>query len=171
MDFVPCSLGQRLSYIKASAAFSFYILYPLCKSLATTCFRYQNLTSRYSDSIKTNFANIDKYKLRWLYVLVIGLGAFISFDLGITLMMSLTAWDLSWLQGPYLLAIESAYVFLIGIFAAKQPQIIFAQPLIEKPRKYDRSSLNHQKAEILIENINQLMTSEKLYLDNEVSLE
>lgn len=124
----------------------------------------------YAESIKTNFANIDKYKLRWLYVLVIGLGVFICFDLGVSLTITLTGWDLAWLQGRHLLAIESTYVFLIGIFAAKQPQIIFAQPLVEKTRKYDRSSLNHQKAENLIEHISQLMLSEQLYLDNEISL-
>lgn len=125
---------------------------------------------RYSETIKLNFSNTEKYKLRWLFVLISSLGALMFIDLGLALLGGVLFSDETSLQIPHLSVVEACYVFGIGVFAAKQPDIIFDRPLVEATRKYDRSSLNHQKAEKLGREIDALLTGEKLYLNSELSL-
>jgi len=125
---------------------------------------------RYSETMKLNFSNTDKYKLRWLFILLSGLGGLLFIDLGLTLLGSLLSSDPMALEIPHLLVLEACYVFGIGVFAAKQPNIIFDKPLVETSRKYDRSSLNHKKAEALSFELNRLLKTERLYLDSELSL-
>lgn len=125
---------------------------------------------RYSETIKLNFSNTEKYKLRWLFVLISSLGALMVIDLGLALIGRFLFSDATALQIPHLSVVETCYVFGIGVFAAKQPSIIFDQPMVETTRKYDRSGLNHQKAEELGREIDALLIREKLYLDSEFSL-
>jgi len=125
---------------------------------------------RYSDTIKQNFSNTEKYKLRWLFVLISFLGALLFVDLGLTVIGGLLKNDPAYYQIPHLLVLESLYVFGIGVFAAKQPNIIFDKPLVQSNRKYDRSSLNFQKAQELGETVLALLHNEKLYLENGLSL-
>ena len=126
---------------------------------------------RYSKSLKDNFANTEKYKLRWLYSLVLGLGLLMSVDLGSTVLSMLIYNNPNHFQIPYLFLLESAYVFAMCIFATKQAAIIFNAPLLEHlGRKYDRSGLSHGGAEEILKKIVRHVTEQKRYMDNEFSL-
>lgn len=125
---------------------------------------------QYSATIKLNFSNTEKYKLRWLMVLLSSLGALLFIDLGLTMLGGVLFNNPSYFEIPHLLVLESLYVFGLGIFAAKQPEIIFDKPLVQSNRKYERSSLNFQKAELISTTIMSILKQEKLYLENGLSL-
>ncbi|MCO7223676.1 AraC family transcriptional regulator [Pleionea sp. CnH1-48] len=124
----------------------------------------------YAQTIKLNFANTDKYRLRWLYFLLSGLGILTLLDLGSIMLNSLALEGMAQIQFKYLYLLEAAYTFAIGFMASRQPQILFNTPIIESTRKYDRSSLNYQKADDICQQVQRITQEQELFLNNELSL-
>jgi len=143
------------------------------------------LTKRYSKIIRTRFSNIDKKELNWLKYLSIAMSI-----IWITVLFS----D----KSEIIFGVVVLFIFFIGGFGINQMSIFSSQPetseikvvdfessnihqnievvdevldIPEKPKKrYAKSGLTTEKAEIIFVKLNQIMATKKLFLNNELTL-
>ncbi|MGB1296272.1 MAG: helix-turn-helix domain-containing protein [Flavobacteriales bacterium] len=143
------------------------------------------LTKRYSKIIRTRFSNIDKKELNWLKYLSIAMSI-----IWITVLFS----D----KSEIIFGVVVLFIFFIGGFGINQMSIFSSQPETseikvvdfessnihqsievvdevvdtpEKPKKrYAKSGLTAEKSDIIFGKLNQIMATDKLFLNNELTL-
>ncbi len=119
------------------------------------------LLRRHRHNIREQFSNLEKINLQWLYILTLGLGIIWV----IVIFGQVEAFT-------YLGVV--VYVFLIAYFGIQQVGIFTAErPLIsteEARPKYAKSGLTEERSIALFARLQQLMETEGLYRDNELSL-
>ncbi len=169
---VIISLGFTLFPVKLAWEKSFNLLMLCLLIIQMTIYLYLSLRllQVHQQNIRSNFSALERINLRWLYFLVIGQiiiwpVAFLTEILG----GDSRQWDLVWL----LIAI---FIYAIGYFSLRQPEI-FDSRIEEFPynsslvkKKYEKSTLSLEDAEKISDRLNELMTQEKLYLNNDLSL-
>ena len=126
---------------------------------------------RYSEKIKNKFSNIDKINLNWLKTLTI------SFSIVILLsfLLQKLAYFLIHYYYPtmdhlYILPV-TVFIYVIGFNAMRNP-VIFSGAVQSNgnDNKYSSSSLKTEDSKVYLDNLLDLMRSEKPYLDPELKL-
>jgi len=124
----------------------------------------------HSLKLKDSFSSIDHINLRWLRFLIIGFTitwlATLYFDIQ---SKRPDDWDYVWL-------LVSVLMYLIGYMGLKQPEI-FSGPTISDnsdagatKKKYEKSALTNESAELLVKKLQQYMQLEKPYLNSNITL-
>jgi AraC-like DNA-binding protein len=129
--------------------------------------------AEYNRSIKNSYSNIDLINLNWLKYLNLG-GTIIWSIVAFITVASAVMLDFAYIDA--LLNIPLAIlIYSIGYMGLRQPEI-FLDPSSISPRsegaaKYQRSGLNDENAEEIKRRLLALMTSDKPYLDQDITLQ
>lgn len=142
------------------------------------------LTLKHAKNIRNKFSNIDKKELQWLKYLAMGL--------------SIIWLTVAFTDNPAMIfSTVVLFILFIGFFGINQmtifnsqqqansQQVFYAQEVIEveeteakvekeevkeEVKRYVKSGLTEEKSKEIYEQLNQLMTDEKVYLNNDLSL-
>lgn len=71
----------------------------------------------------------------------------------------------------FLMFFSSLLIFMMGYFALRKPEIISGEISLKKLTKYEKSSLTEQKAELYLTKLTSAMENDKLYLNNDLTLQ
>ena len=119
---------------------------------------------RYARTVRDNFSALERISLNWLRLLVAAYGV------GFVLVLILAQADV---PDPPLHIVEALIILVIGLRGLTQPEIFApgraaaeAKPAV----KYERSSLTAEQAGRAEQLLRAVMESDKLYLDEELSL-
>jgi AraC-like DNA-binding protein len=139
------------------------------QGLVYTFFTFK-IVREYDRKIKDEFSNIDLINLNWLkYITFLGLAiwfivALVSFDRILTPSFHALV--------PIFMSI---FIYSVGYKGLRQPEIFLNPSAVpsEPPQseKYKRSGLSDKLAEEIKQELVSIMTSEKLYLDNDLTLQ
>lgn len=156
--------------VSGFSQFTWYIFYFVINLQILACLIASWLRlKQHNSDIKQNLSNLDKSKLDWLKLLMscYFLLLIVDFAQSSAKLMQLPVFELM-----HLLVSVSAglFIFFIGLWGLSKPEIHFEQVLVKANRKYDNSSLSQTKALNLIKKLDSLMTSEEVFLNNEISL-
>lgn len=159
---------NRSAYFSPLSAF-LIVLIPLYIQLLTYLVACVRHLRHYARMIQQNFSSVEQINLRWLQRLCAGFAALIVVDA--VLFLGRIVWPLfpDWSFRALPLA-ESIYVFVIGLYALRQPEILYSAFAVKEQTKYIHSSLNHHHAERLLQRLDELMENEEPYLDNQLTL-
>lgn len=129
--------------------------------------------AEYNRSIKDTFSNIDLINLNWLKYLTLGMIIIWSI-VALLFVASVVMPPLAYIDA--LLNIPLALlIYSIGYMGLKQPEIFLNPSVIPfetpQPEKYKRSGLNDDIADGIKQKLKTVMASEKLYLDNDLTLQ
>jgi AraC-like DNA-binding protein len=120
--------------------------------------------------IKDSFSSIDQINLRWLRFLIIGFTITWLFALYFDMQIkNPDDWDYVWL-------LVSLLMYLIGYMGLKQPEIFAGGISAESSdteqgkRKYKKSALTDDLAEMYLEKLREYMQTQKPYLDSNITL-
>ena len=120
----------------------------------------------HSRTIKESFSTIDKINLNWLRFLMIGFTitwlAALFFDMQIK---GSGDWDYVWL-------LVSVLMYLIGYMGLRQPEIFSGDMSMTYAlkKKYEKSALTNESAELYLKKLQQYMHVEKPYLNSNITL-
>jgi AraC-like DNA-binding protein len=131
------------------------------------------VVAQYDRRIKDSFSNVDRINLHWLKYLSVGLiviWSFVGLQFFIRFFTPVTV-----KYNFILYVLTSAFIYLIGYTALKQPEI-FAGHFIgpgegDDPEKYQKSGLNEEGAEALKQSLLEYMRADKPYLNDELTLQ
>jgi len=120
---------------------------------------------RYARTVRDNFSALERISLNWLRLLVAAYGV------GFVLVLILAQADV---PDPPLHIAEALIILVIGLRGLTQPEIFApgsraaagARPAV----KYERSSLTREQADRAEQLLRAVMESDKIYLDEELSL-
>lgn len=158
-------------YFYQFSQFTWYILFMLVNVQIGLCLLASWLRlKQHNNDLKQNLSNIEKAKLDWLKSLIYSYGLLLV--LGVMLstskLFSLASFDLLY----FLVSLgDAVFIFFVGFYGLSQPEIYFEDKFIKANGKYDNSSLSKLKRVALINSLNELMHTQELYLDNEISLQ
>jgi AraC-like DNA-binding protein len=120
--------------------------------------------------IKDSFSSIDQINLRWLRFLIIGFTITWLFALYFDMQIkNPDDWDYVWL-------LVSLLMYLIGYMGLKQPEIFAGGISAESSdteqgkRRYKKSALTDDLAEMYLEKLREYMQTQKPYLDSNITL-
>jgi AraC-like DNA-binding protein len=120
--------------------------------------------------IKDTFSSIDRIKLRWLRFLIIGFTITWLFALYFDMeTKGSNDWDYVWL-------LVSLLMYLIGYMGLRQPEIFSGRTIQENEesdeikKKYEKSALANDSAEIYLKKLQKYMQTKKPYLDSNLTL-
>lgn len=120
---------------------------------------------RYARTIRDSFSALERISLGWLRLLVAAYG------LGFLVVLLLAQLDV---PDTFLHILESAIILIIGVRGLTQPEIFSREPgrpaEVRPAAKYERSSLTKEQADRAEQLLLAVMESDKLYLDEELSL-
>jgi putative ABC transport system permease protein len=123
--------------------------------------------ARYARMIRRAVSNTAKANLYWLRFFIVLLTSFWLMAAVAETFFSLKSWDIVWL-------ISSLIIFTVSCLGLLQPAIFSGGPAAGKNReekeKYRKSSLTPEVAERHLAALDSVMASERLYLDNELTL-
>ncbi len=185
LHFVPatlCVLGLMPYYLQSASAKTAHILRDQ-QEFCTHCFLLHwavviqifvyiviiaRVLMRYRKRIRNTFSSLEQVNLDWLRNLLIAV--FVTWCASIIvrfLVDSHKAATLSWL-------IVAVNIFLIGYLGLRRPEI-FAGEITTAParagdKKYKKSTLTPEKAELYLQRLQDLMQHEKPFLDSDLTL-
>jgi AraC-like DNA-binding protein len=132
------------------------------------------VVKEYDKNIKNTFSNTDLISLNWLKYVTIGMIVIwsivaLSFALRAALQMN------TGINAMVQISI-SILIYFIGYKGLQQPEIFLNPSALSDdtpshPEKYRRSGLSDDIAEEIKQKLKTVMTSEKLYLDNDLTLQ
>ncbi|WP_144393053.1 helix-turn-helix domain-containing protein [Pleionea sediminis] len=128
-----------------------------------------NILRRYQTVLAENYSSTEKRDLQWLTNLVIGFCIIFALDMSIFYLKNFFDIDNGWYFHTFVFA-ESLYIFTIGLFSLRYRSAPSEQ-LVTPEIKYEKSSLNAQVASKLADSIQSLMAEEKLFLENDLTLQ
>lgn len=133
------------------------------------------LLRRHQKNIKDNFSDIEKINLRWLRALIIGMAG-IWLTVLVTTACGVGSFADAVANADYIYVAVTIFIFLIGYFGFRQGAIFSdnpAEPLLapnnEKP-KYIKSSLTAEMGQEYLQQLEDLMTGKKPYLESKITL-
>ncbi len=123
----------------------------------------------HTKTISNNFSNVDRINLNWLRIFLLLLTSLLVFAAVFDLIFHLRNWDIIWL-------VCAIIIYIISYFGLAQPAI-FTVPVVvvglsmrNKSKKYEKSSLDEEKAQKHLMKLKSEMQLRKSYLDKDVSL-
>jgi len=125
---------------------------------------------KHKRTIKESFSSLEKINLNWLRFLVIGY--LITWTIAIVLEGfhgKIESWDYSWI-------VVSAFMYAIGYMGLRQPEIFSGAHFEEfkndatTKKKYEKSTLTPEMAEVYLTKLQNYMSQKKPYLDNNLTL-
>lgn len=123
----------------------------------------------HTKTISNNFSNVERINLIWLRIFLLLLTFLLVFAAVFDLIFQLRNWDIIWL-------VCTIIIFVISYFGLAQPAI-FTAPIMEvgpsirnKSKKYEKSSLDEEKAQKHLMKLKSEMQLKKIYLDKDISL-
>lgn len=147
----------RIFFVLVSGQLSFYLI--------SSWFRIE----QFHRDIRQNLSNIDRAKLDWLAVLIIGYGVLVGIEL-VKIIASLMGFTILESMRLVVTISECIFIFLIGFWSINKPQILFEQILVKSDGKYANSTLSKSAAAELIARLKDVMVREEPFLDNDISL-
>ena len=120
----------------------------------------------HSKNIELAYSAIESVNLRWLKILLLLIVCTAVIDIVLALFFFKERnWDILWL-------FVSLYMYLIGYFALRQPEIFFLneRSIHEKNSKYKKSTLTKKQADEIIDKINEAMDDHKIFLTENLTL-
>ena len=150
--------------------FTWYLFYlSIDVQIAACLFACWMRLKQHNQDIKQNLSNLEKSKLDWLKLLIYSyLGLLALYVVQTTVkLFDLPIFDLMHLS---ISIADAVFIFFVGLWGISKPEIHFEQVLVKANRKYDNSTLSNEKAGEIVNQLQRLMESEELYLDNEISL-
>jgi AraC-like DNA-binding protein len=140
----------------------------------------------YGKMIRDNYSSIEKINLKWLRIFVVCFSLLWIFAGIIDIFFRAISWDIVWL-------LCSLIIFMIGYFGFNQPEIFSSGvSLSEKDKnpdispntnkikdtinitaeikKYEKSALTPETADLYLSKLKKAMEEKKLYLQNDISL-
>jgi len=143
---------------------------------------------KHQKKIKNHFSFSKSVDLKWLYYLSSGFAVFILFILSPPLILYLFNWEYPFGDYHISLGVLFIYIFGIGFYGYRQRGIFEnyktdntqnskLEPIKHKLRieaenhlPYQKSGLNNEDAQIILDKLKHLMLTEQLYLDSELHL-
>ncbi len=170
-------IKQRVNYIKNLVADETY--YVSLSSLIfggvviSHIFIYTFLSVRklnvYSHKNNSNQNSLGYIKYKWLQKLSYGfVGFFFSWFLYEVVMFFGVEYARS---VDYAICVFGVAIFMmIAIYSLRQPEIISGASSIKDDPKYEKSKIGFEDAQLYLNKLENLMTDEKVYLDNELNI-
>lgn len=182
LHFLPFLTGFTLGLVRitifyeydASSLFIFLLEKSVWFILAVTTAAYLMLSiiklKHHFQNIQSNFSYLEKITLNWLkYILI---AYIISFSLALIFEFSHNS-DMLY---NYFFVLIAIFMYSIGYIGLKQP-VIFSgdfyinqnEPPIQR-KKYEKSALDEEKAELYFKRLNNVIQTEKPYLRSDLTL-
>jgi len=128
------------------------------------------ILQKHTLNIRDNFSSLEKINLRWLRTLIIVQIVIwpIAFMIEI-FKTSSQEMNVMWL-------LVSVFIYLVGYYEIRQPEIFIGQMKEEDgsdqfgKKKYQKSTLSNEQADLVLKNLAVLMTTEKPFLDSNLTL-
>ena len=126
---------------------------------------------RHARIIRDSFSSIEKINLNWLRFLIL---AYAGNWLFILVGFSLGGHGGASRTGEYLTVLLAVLIYAIGYMALRQPEIFSGGQESETDeagkKKYEKSTLNPDRAEAYLKKLQQAIETDKPYLDNDLTL-
>lgn len=124
---------------------------------------------QHQQTLQQNVADVERDKLDWLNLLLIGYFLLLLLEFSRT---GVKLAGLSYLETMHMtVAVCNAlFIFLLGFWGLTKPQIHFQNLVIKANIKYDKSTLSPEKAQQILTQLQQLMASDELFLESDISL-
>ncbi len=125
------------------------------------------IASSYSKAVENNFSNIT---YSWLSRIILSIAIILVSSVVFFYLLYFSSGYERWMDHIYVLPV-TVMIYWISIGALKKG-IFLEKPPIPIPSlgKYERSSLSEEHAKKIVFKLKELLSSEKLYLDNELNL-
>lgn len=152
--------------------FSFFDFFVSIQGIVYTILSLR-VVAEYNKRIKDTFSSIDLINLNWLKYLNLA-GAIIWSIVALGLVAHWVGWYFAGFNAMLNIPL-SILIYLIGYMGLKQPEI-FLDPVLlsqqsESAEKYQRSGLNDESAEEIKDRLLAMMTAEKPYLGQDLTLQ
>lgn len=124
------------------------------------------LLIRHARFIRANFSDLKKRNLDWLRVFF---GAYLVMWILALSMEAKGAHDRSW---DYAWVLVSFFIYAMGYLGLRQPEIFSGdeETAAKKDRKYERSTLTNELAEVCLAKLEQIMKEKRPYLEPDITL-
>ncbi len=170
LPFFICVIIVSLSVI--FSLFNFHFIIGVCTGfLAVHLTFYITLTfnklKSHSNKIKESFSSIEEINFKWLRLFMAGFLITWLFAMIFDLISALSdKWDYVWL-------LISLFLYLVGYAGLRQPVIFSILPELKDTtarKKYEKSTLSIETADIYYDKIKNFMIETKPYLNNNLTL-
>jgi AraC-like DNA-binding protein len=126
---------------------------------------------KHAQSIKESFSSIEKMNLHWLMLIISGFTVILFFGFLLdALRVTLISWDAVWLM-------IALFMYMIGYMGLRQPEIFTdmgelkqAAELQNTKKKYEKSTLTPETADLYFKKLISFMETEKPFLNSNLTL-
>ncbi len=123
------------------------------------------LLRQHSRQVKQSFSTVEKINLAWIRNLLIAM-------VGVTVLYVYFEFQEFGTNADYLVGLSlTVFIFLVGYLGLRQPQVFTTPENSRAAPKYQKSGLTPEKAKEFLDELTHLMTTEKPYLNDDLTLQ
>lgn len=130
------------------------------------------IVNKHNESIKNRMSDIEKISLSWVRTIVYALFA-LHIILALFLVMNFMGYDFMELFSQFFPLLVSFCIYSVGFMALRQPVIELGNSniTVNNSKKYEKSTLTKEKADMISDSLIELMNIEKIYTNNPITLQ
>ncbi len=172
LPFYLKSGGEKLASIKSIGTLDENLIILIIQIIHLFIYLYfvKKILKEYEDRIKSTMSSLEKINLRWISV---GMNSFLVIFGIMTIFIGLfiSGADVYTIYITVIPLLVSIVILSIGYFGLTQPIIIPLEVEVNKSKKYEKSSLTAENSDKYLNKLLEIMESEKLFLNNDLTLQ